>query len=458
MLAGVAAPASTMAACRETQPDPAQGVWGIGDLRTFGAKVDRKTDDSDALRAALKTKRAILIEGAARIDQVIDIPYEATIMGTGVHRSRIVLGPSGKLRLSGLSFGSRGSGASIRDLTIEALEHGSDDFAVEFRHLEHSVIDNVTFYRCSVLLDDHHYIKFRDCYFFADPGKSRLSSTCVSQPKGNVAISECPQFSGCFFTAYPVTLEDTVGACFTDCTFFTGSHGIRSIRNFARGTDKEPFFMGPVVSGCMFDSVNGPALDIEGGGTDCRIVNNFFSVGRASNAPGIGLTASSGIEILGNRFEWCGGPGLALNGCEKIGVVCNSFANMAGASAIYAANSREVRVVGNAFENRPRWGGSAEGFTTLAIECGDGRCADWVVSANTASGLRDARVSNLRNSMVQNNIGWPSSTEQGWPSGVSDKRPRDVADGYRWYDTTIGQWIHWHRSSNRWRDPSGRAV
>jgi len=456
-LSGAIASSSGRAQTPQTPPQVSASPAGV-DPRQFGARVDGVSDDSDALRAAAQADNAILIKGPMRVDQVVDLPYSVALIGSGVHRSRIVVGPKGKLRISGESFDRRGGGAIIRDLTISPVDKANDDHALEMRHVHHNRFENVTFYLTSLLFDDHHYVTFRDCYFFGEPGKSNLVSNCRSQPKSAAAISECPIFSGCFFAAHPVLLEDTVGARFTDCVFFTGPFSIRSMRKLARGSNVEPFFMGPVVSGCVFDSVKGPALDIEGGGTDCRIINNFFSVGRGPRAPGVVLTASSGVELIGNRFEWCGGPALALTGCEKVGVVGNSFANMAGSPAISARRSREVRVVGNAFENRPRWGGSAEGFTTLAIDCEDGSCPDWVVTANTASGLRDPRVARLQNGIVRDNIGWPLSTEQGWPAGESRARPRGVGDGFRWYDRTLGQWLHWHQASGKWRDQTGRVV
>jgi hypothetical protein len=431
---------------------------GPVDPRSHGARLDGRSDDSAALLAATRTNRPVLIDGHLRVDRPIDLPPDLMLIGSGVYRSAIILGPRGQLRLSGPSFQNRAGGASLRDLTIAPVNQANQNPVLELRHVHHILFDNVTFYRSSLVLDEHHYVTFRDCRFFGEDGKSVLRSTCDAQPAGTAAISECPIFTGCFFTSHPVELEDTVGPRFTDCMFFGGDYAIRSTRRLARGSAVEPFYMGPVVNGCVFDSINGTALEIEGGGTDCRLVNNMISGGRPTQKPGMVLTSSSGVELVGNRFEWCGSAGLVIDNSEMVGLVSNSFANIAAGPAIRARRSREVRVVGNVFENRRRWGGSAEGFTTLAIEDDAGSCSGWVITGNTASGLRDARISTVRNSLVQANAGWPPSTEQGWPSGNSGSRPRDVQDGYRWYDRDLGQWIHWHAGSRRWRDPTGRAL
>lgn len=450
--------AGAFAAGQGRQSGAIAPVQGPVEPRTYGARMDGMADDSEALRKAASTRRVILIEGPMRIDQVVDLPAETMLQGTGVHRARVVLGPKGKLRISGESFERRIGGGVVRDLTISPAGRANQGPGLEMRHIDHFLVDNVIFYRAGVLMDDHHYVSFRDCQFFGEEGRVSVLSNCLSQPPKRAWMSEVLWFSRCFFSACPVELEDTVGARFTDCAMFAGSFGIRSRRRLSRGSDAEPFFMGPTISGCMFDSIDGVAIEIEGGGTDCRMLNNFVGSGRTNKTPGVQLIASSGVELIGNRFEWCGSAGLAIENCEKIGVIGNSFANMASGPGILARRSREVRVIGNAFENRPRWGGSAEGFTTLAIDCVDNGCADWVVAANTASDLRDARVARLSDGLVQNNVGWPAATERGWPAGPSEARPCGVADGYRWYDRTLGLWIHWHRGSGRWRDATGRAV
>ena len=463
ILQGIAAlvgvTAMGLAECKaQTPSDKGTPNKGAVDPRTFGARVDGASDDSAALLAAARTNRAILIDGHMYINRKVDLPPDVALLGSGVYRSAIRLGPQGKLRISGESFERRAGGAVFRDLTIAPVDRANSDDGIELRHVQHILFDNVTFYRLSLLLDEHHYVTFRACRFFGESGKSYLRSNCASQPAGAASISECAVFTGCVFASHPVILEDTVGPRFTDSIFFGGEYAIRSMPRLARGSDVEPFFMGPVINGCVFDSIDGPAIEIEGGGTDCRIVNNIISGGRPTHKPGMILTRSSGVELIGNRFEWCGMAGLRLVNCEKIGIISNSFANMAAGSAIRAENSHEMRVIGNAFENMRRWGGSAEGFTTLAIEDADGRCRNWVVIGNTSSGLRDPRISTLDKSIVQANTGWPPSTEQGWPSGNSADRPHGVRDGYRWYDETLSQWIQWHQGSGRWRDASGRAL
>ena len=453
-LAATAGAAGAAPVIAQTRPSV---VTAMVDPRSFGARMDATTDDSAALRSAAKTRRAILVEGPMRIDQIVDLPPETLMQGIGVHHSRVVLGPAGKLRFQGESFKRPVGGGLVRDLTISPLDTVNADVGVELRHIDHFLFDNVIFYRVGLLLDDHHYVTFRDCQFFGGDDRVSLLANCASQPRGQLSISEVLSFGRCFFSACPVELEDTVGSRFTGCAMFAGKFGIRSTRRLARGSDAEPFLMGPTVSGCMLDSIDGPAIEIEGGGTDCRIVNNLISGGRTTNSPGMRLTGSSGMEVIANRFEWCGSAGLVLNNCEKIGLIGNSFANIADGPGVVARQSRALRVVGNAFENRLRWGGSGAGGTTLALDCDDG-CKDWVAMANTASGLRDPRVSTLGESVVRDNPGWPAATEGGWPAGPSSARPRCVADGYRWYDQTLGLWLHWHRSSATWRDPSGHTV
>lgn len=456
--AGLTGAAGALASSQAAHPQPAPAsARGLVDPRSFGARADGATDDSAALRAAAATGRAILIEGPLRIDQTVDLPPDVTLLGSGVYRSTLMLGPAGKLRLSGQSFERRAGGALVRDLTIAPIARADPGAGLELRHLEHVLFDNVTFYRLGLLLDDHHYLAFRECRFFGDEDRVAVVSNCESQPRGHVAISEAPAFSGCHFSSCPVTLYDTVDARFTDCVFIGGARGIRSGRRLSRGSDAEPFFMGPAISGCVFDSIAGPAIEIEGGGTDCRVTNSLVSAGRTGAAPGIRLVACSGVELIGNRFEWCGSAGLALDGCERIGVTANSFANMAGGPGITARGSCEIRVTGNAFENRPRWGGSGAGRTTLAVDA-DAGCTGWAVTGNTAAGLLDPRVATLRDGVVANNPGWPAATERGWPGGTSADRPQGVADGYRWYDETLGLWLHWHGGSGRWRDPTGRSV
>lgn len=430
---------------------------GVVDPRLYGARMDTVSDDSEALRRAAKSRRVILIDGPMRIDQMVDLPPETILQGTGSQYGRVVLGPQGKLRVLGESFERRVGGGVIRDLTISALDGADREGGIEMRHVEHFLFDTVTIYHVGLLLDDHHYVTFRDCQLIGVDGRTTLMSTCASQPRGRVAISEVLSFARCFFSGFPVTIEDSVGTRFTDCAIFAGPYGIRSVRRLARGSDAEPFFMGPTVSGCILDSINGPAIDIEGGGTDCRLINNFISSGRGTDAPGVRLAHSSGVEVVGNRFEWCGSAGLALDDCERIGVVANSFANIATGPGITARRSRQVRVIGNAFENRLRWGGSGAGGLTLAVE-GDRDCTGWIVTANTAAGLHDTTVCRLQSGVVRDNPGWPPATEKGWAAGPSTERPGGVADGYRWYDQTLGLWLHWHRGSSRWRDPTGRAV
>lgn len=431
---------------------------GPVDARQFGAKLDGETDDSAALRAALAGGRPVSIMGRMRIDEEVDVPPEALLLGAGMYRTTLVIGPRGLLRVAGAAYDRHGGGGAWRDLTIAPPERGSTRPGVEFRHVEHFTFDQVTFYRMGVLLDDHHYLGFRDCRFFGDEDRVSLVANCASQPAGQIGISAALQFSGCFFSSYPVFMEDVVAARVTDSTFLAGRVGLVSRARLARGTDAKPFLMGPVISGCVFDSIEQLAIDVELGGTDCRLLNTFISSGRTAKRPGVRFAQSSGVEIIGNRFEWCGAAGLLLEDSEKIGIVGNSFANIAAGPGIVARATRETRVIGNAFENRLRWGGSEEGGTTLAIvDLGDS-CAGWVVMGNTASGLRDAAVSTISRSLVRDNPGWPAATEQGWPSGASAQRPTGVADGYRWYDRTLGVWIHWHAATRRWRDPVGRAL
>lgn len=444
---------------QDQRPSPPAGAGaGAVDPRQFGARLDGETDDAAALRAALATGLPVSIVGRMRIDEEVDVPPEALLLGAGMYRTTLVIGPRGRLRVAGAAYDRHGGGGAWRDLTIASADRGSARPGVQFSHVEHFAFDQVTFYRIGVLLDDHHYLGFRDCRFFGDEDRVRLVANCASQPPGQVGISAALQFSGCFFSSYPVFMEDVVAARVTDSSFLAGRVGLVSRARLARGTDAKPFLMGPVISGCVFDSIEQLAIDVELGGTDCRLVNTFISCGRSAGHPGVRFARSSGVEIIGNRFEWCGTTGLLLEECEKIGIVGNSFANIADGPGIAARRTRETRVIGNAFENRLRWGGSEQGGTTLAIDDAGGSCTGWVVTGNTASGLRDGVVSTLRHSLVRDNPGWPAATEQGWPSGASAQRPTGVADGYRWYDRTLGLWIHWHAGSWRWRDPAGRAL
>ena len=378
------------------------------DPRAYGARVDGTTDDADALVRAAGGGRPVLIRGSLRIDRPVDLPPETQLLGAGVYRSTLMLGPEGSLRMAGAAFGRRAGGGVVRDLTIGPVGRANAAPGLVLRHVEHMLFDNVTFYRVDVVLDDHHHLGFRDCRFLGDTGRNTLRSNCVSQPNGHVAISETPSFTRCLFADCPVAMEDTVGARFTDTTVFSGAWGIRSIRRLALGTEAQPFFMGPVVSGCTFDAVDGSAIDIDGGGTDCRIMNTLVSAGRRTGAAGIRLAGCSGVELVGNRLEWCGAGGLVLVGCEGIGVSASTFANMARGPGIRASASRTVRVIGNAFENRARWGGSGNGNTSLAIEA-DAGCSDWVVTSNTAVGLRDPRVAVVAGGIVRDNVGWPAA-------------------------------------------------
>ncbi len=425
--------------------------------RAFGARMDGTTDDAVPFATALASGSAVLIDGPLLLDGVVDVPPDACIIGTGVYRATIKLGTKGVLRIAGGGFNRRGGGGIIRDLTIAPIDRAEPGIDLHLRHVEHMLFDNVTFYRINTLLDDHHHLAFRDCRFFGDEDRTTVTSQCEAQPAGQVAISESVAFARCFFSSCPLVMIDTVDARLSDCTFFSGPFGIRSTRRLARGSDAEPFFMGPSMSGCVFDSIDGVAIDIEGGGTDCRITNNFISAGRTTRAPGIRLSGCSGMELTGNRLEWCGSDGLVIDRSEKLGVIANSFANMGAGAGIAVRNSRAIRVIGNAFENRPRWGGSGDGGTTLAIAADTG-CTDWVVIGNTATGLLDARVAVLGTGIVHSNPGWPAATERGWPAGTSDERPSNVADGYRWYDQTIGQWISWHAPSRRWRSGTGQPI
>ncbi|WP_394646647.1 right-handed parallel beta-helix repeat-containing protein [uncultured Sphingomonas sp.] len=430
---------------------------GMVTPRTFGARMDGTSDDAAMLEAAFASGSAVLIDGPLLINRTIDVPPDVCLIGTGVYRATIKLGRSGMLRMAGTGFDRRAGGAVIRDLTIAPVDRAEPGVDLHLRHVEHVLFDNVTFYRINTLLDDHHHVTFRDCRFFGDEDRATVTSQCEAQPAGRVGISESVAFARCFFASCPLVLVDTVDARLSDCTFFSGPFGVRSTRRLARGSDAEPFFMGPSMNGCVFDSIDGLAIDIEGGGTDCRITNNFISAGRTIPASGIRLANCSGMELTGNRFEWCGTDGLVLDHSEKLGVIANSFANMGAGAGIAARGSQAIRVIGNAFENRPRWGGSGSGGTTLAI-AGDAGCTGWSVIGNTAVGLRDPRVAVLGAGIVHSNSGWPPATERGWPSGTSDARPAGVADGYRWYDRTIGQWIYWHAPDRRWLNGAGQQI
>ncbi|RJF90869.1 right-handed parallel beta-helix repeat-containing protein [Sphingomonas cavernae] len=435
-------------------------------VRETGAKLDGGTDDSIPLTRALETTGAAFFEGEMFINSVVRLPNQSCLLGTGVWQSRLILGPNGKILAEGDGWDKWLTGISIRNLTIamqDAIKSVREP-GLDLRKVEHVLIENVNLYHLRTSIDNHHNIVFNNVRFFGGIHGSALLSQCSFQPSGGHFINSSPLFEACFSSGHPFYFEDTVETTFSNCKIFAGSCGISSRRHRALGTTDEPFLMGPVIIGCTLDSIDGAGIQIDGGGTNCRLIGNFISAGRKGGRPGLACSNSHGVEIIGNHFEWCGKSAIQLVGSSEIIISGNTFANQLNGNGITANKSTSIKVTSNSFFNRGLWGGSRGGATEMAISTPASDADGWIVTGNSASGMREDAVAIVRGTatrgrnIVRDNIGFPWSTEQGWPAGATSERPANVRDGFLWYDTDVERTLMWNADGKHWQDTSGKIV
>lgn len=403
-------------------------------MRDEGAVLDGTTDDSAAFVRALARGREIVIPGRMYINTEITLPDRVKLTGFGSQRSVIVIGPNGYLKMEGPGFADPANAATLapygravfRDLgfaTADPVE------SVALPNVLLWKVQHVSFVRCLFYhvwpnLDNHRYISFLECEFYTGRG-SGLLSQCSFQPTGGQFINECMVVDGCHHSGGGWELRDTVEPRFDKSTFFGGKFGIRSYRQNATGTTETPFYMGPIVTACTFDSVAGPGVDVDGGGTNCRLIGCFFSAGRVERqsvaAPGVRFTNSQGVEVVGNHLEWCGIHGIIMVNCANITLIGNTILNLASGSGFYITQSSGLLITGNVFGNRALWGGSGNGNTKLAIETPASDLAGSYVVGNRISGMKDQLglyVEGTGNRVFAN-PGSPIASERNWAPAKS---------------------------------------
>lgn len=438
-----------------------------------GAKVDGVTDDSAAFQRALSKGREIIVPGRMYINQEIVLPDLCKVSGFGSQRSAIVLGPNGSLRMEGPGFTNPGDTGSLvkygrslfRDLGF-ALADGAGSLSapnLNFWKVEFISFVNCLFYQTWLNLDNHNYLTFRKCEFYG--GKNaRFLSQCTYQPTGNQWISSLLTVDDCHFSGYPVELIDTVEARFSKSHLFGGAYGIYSHRSLATGSASVPFYMGPVIVDCTFDSITGIAIDIDYGGTNCRILGTFVSCGRETGMPGIRLTNCYGMEVFGNHVEWCGQHGFRIANCATMSFLGNTVLNQAAGAGMYITGSSRLIINSNVFQNKPLWGGSGNGNTNLAIETPASDLADSVIMSNVMTGMTDARQIYAEGSgiMVRGNPGTPFTSERPLHRGTTADRNAIPAGalykGYPFYDVTLGNPLWYDTVGPAWRTASGAAI
>lgn len=411
-------------------------------MRDEGA-VDGVTDDSAAFQRALGRGREIVIPGRMYINAEVVLPDLFKLTGFGSQRSVIVLGPNGKLRCEGPGFSDVSNPASLqkygravcRDLGF-ALADAAPALTAPNLNLwkvEQITFSGCLFYHVWLNLDNHNYLTFRKCEFYG--GKNaRFLSQCSFQPTQKQWISALTTIEDCHFSGCPIELIDTVEYRMHHTTVFGGAYGIYSHRVNATGSGQMPFYLGPIIAGCTFDSIDGIGIDIDYGGTNCRITGNFISCGRGgSGMPGIRLTNCYGMEVYGNHVEWCGQNGMRLADCSGLSIIGNTFLNQAAGDGILATGTSGCIIVGNTFENKPLWGGSGNGATALAIETPASDMANSVVTGNRVAGMTNSIGLYVQGSgsRVFANPGAPLASELNWAPMKSGGWTPGTGTGFR---------------------------
>lgn len=411
-------------------------------VRDEGAAMDGVTDDSDAFRRALSRGREVVIPGRMYINQEVILPDLFKLSGFGSQRSVIVFGPNGKVRCEGPGFSNPNDTSSLqkygravcRDLGFALADNAPTLTVPNFNmwKVEHITFTGCLFYQIWLNLDNHNYLTFRKCEFYGGKG-AFFKSQCTFQPLSKQWISALTAIEDCHFSGCPIELIDTVEYRMHHTAVFGGAYGLYSHRVNAIGSNDMPFYLGPVISGCTFDSIDGIGIDIDYGGTNCRITGNFVSCGRGTAMPGIRLTNCYGMEVYGNHVEWCGQHGLRLANCSGLSIIGNTFLNQAAGDGILATGTTGCIVIGNTFENKPLWGGSGNGNTQLAIETPASDFTSSVVTGNRVSGMLNAFGIYIEGSATRvfANPGAPIGSERNWAPAKSGGWTAGTGAGYR---------------------------
>jgi hypothetical protein len=446
----------------------ADGAWWafsgeVVDVRQLGAKIDGLTDGTAIVNAALSLGREVIVPGRVLITGVVTVPDRAKISGAGHRRGFLAMSATGQVKMSGAGYASRIGSAVFRDLafvmTDDVTSVSTPGLLIE--KADQCVWDNCVFYHVQTVIDTHQNHTFTRCRFFGGIAGSQLISRTTFQPDGGQGISEYPSWTDCWFSGHPIDLIDTVEPKFHHCHQLAGAFGIRSRQVNATGTEDYPFFTGPIIEFCTFDSITGHAIDIENGGVHCRLVGNFISAGRSGVVAGARLANCAGMQVVANEFNWCGMRGITLENCENISFSTNLFINMMDGAGIWIGGGCSgLSIIGNTFRNRPLWGGSEEGFTTLAIETPGGNLENSVVSGNIVEGMTNGIALYVEGTgnYVRDNPGVPSTAERPMRAGVSASRPADPVNGHFYFDTTLGLPIWWDGVANEWVKADGTAA
>lgn len=429
----------------------------------FGAVMDGATDDSAALAAALATGKEVLVPringGLLYINSVVTLSSGAHIVGEGSRQTTILFGPSGQLHMAGPTWDAPIGDAGFAKLGFSFLGASTATSQLLLEKVKQISFDNCLLYHLLTTLDNHRNVTFSKCEFIGGISGSKLVSKCTYQQPGNNWINESLVLSVCTSSGHPFDMIDTVSPIFTHCRILAGAYGIKSWRVNAIG-DADPFLLGPIILGCTLDSIDGYGIEIDGGGTDCKIANTLVAAGRTNNLAGVRLTNCKGVEVVGNHFEWCGNNGLQLEGCTLLSIVGNTFLNQEAGYGVYSITSDRISVIGNTFANVPLFGGSGAGNTALAVSTPLSDSDYWHVTGNQIVGMTDAAALYVAgtNSYVRSNPGAPYSTEQGWALGPTASRPSNVALGFQYYDTDLLKPIWRDTVNSVWKDAAGGTV
>lgn len=460
--------------------DKAREVVSVSD---FGALLDTYTPEASAANAealadaAATGKRVYVPRGRLYLDTQVTLPERFYIFGDGPQHSTFYFGPNGQLNMQGPAYNQTIGDAAFRDIGFAYDGDTISRAAIQFVSVSHITWDRCLFYHIQILLDNHHHMTFLTCRFFGsalDPNM-RLVSKCDVQPStgGFQNISDNIKFIDCFGSGFPMELIDTVEPCWLNTQLFGGAFAIYSRRSKAQGDMPiSPFYMGPVLIGCTLDATRGIALDVDYGGTNCRVVGCFISGGRVrddaldpNNTFGIRFTNTTGVEIANNHFEWSGSDHMRLANCWDMNIIGNNFINPAQGDGINLTGCGRIKIIGNSFLQRPLFGGSQVGVNgnkgmKFGIETPASDLVDSVIIGNTFSGMSDPNVIYIEGpgTIVEKNPGVPILKVRPLMYGPQIDRNNlpsyELYNGRYFYNATTGAPNYYDAPASRWIAPA----
>ena len=241
---------------------------------TFGNTIDQTA----AIAATFSRGRAAFLPGRAYVNSDLELPGQFILEGGSTELCGIVLGPSGRLIFQGppAPAGQMKRALTLRDIVIATNDPitslSGPNFVV--KNGEFLTFENCIFYNLGLHFDSHYGVAFRRCKFFGPIPGAGFLSTANDSPE---IISSLMNVEGCWSSGFKWELVDTVEARFIGSQIFGGEFGIKSYRDRTAGTTN-PFWLGPSILECTFDSISGRGIDIRGGGTKCSIEHRFFFV------------------------------------------------------------------------------------------------------------------------------------------------------------------------------------